>query len=238
MPETKNSSKIKDMKKRLLIFCLCSAAFLGFFEFYLFYLSAQEINFGSYFSSILQALVPSGSDKIIRINLATKDIILYENGELLKSAKIAAGGHPRATPTPTGNFKISLKDEDHISGLSGLVMPFSLRFFNSYYMHGIPYTRSGKIVDTPYSNGCIRLPAGLDQEIFNWAQIGTKVQIYNSRLVKTADDPTVYYLTDDGTKEGVPTPEVFVGRGFRWKDIAVVPQAELDVFPSVYLSKP
>jgi len=226
------------MNRRLIIFTLCCVAFLGFFEFYLFYLSAQEINFGSYFSSILQTLVPSGSDKLIRINLATKNVVLYENGQLFKSAKIAAAGHPRTTPTPTGNFKISLKDEDHISGLSGLVMPFSLRFFGNYYMHGIPYTRSGQIVDTPYSNGCIRLPKDLDREIFNWAQIGTRVQIYNSRLVKTADDPAVYYLPDDGTKEWIPTPEAFVGQGFRWKDIAVVPQEELDAYPSVFLTKP
>jgi hypothetical protein len=226
------------MKKKLLIFTICSAVCLGFFEFYLFYLRVNELPFGAYFSSILQTLVPGGSDKLIRINLATKDLTLYESGQLIKSAKIAAAGHPRATPTPTGNFSISLKDIDHISGLSGLVMPFSLRFYNSYYMHGLPYTRSGRIVDTPYSNGCIRLPAGLDQEIFNWADIGTKVQVYNSRLVKTADDPTVYYLADDGTKEGIPTPEVFVSRGFKWKDIAVVPQGELDVYPSVFLTKP
>jgi len=226
------------MKKRLIFFALCSAAFLGFFEFYLFYLNPQEITFGSYFSSILQALVGSGSDKLIRINLATKSIALFENGELLKSAKIAAAGHPRATPTPVGNFAVSLKDEDHISGLSGLVMPFSLRFYGAYYLHGLPYTRSGRIVDTPYSNGCIRLPAGLDQEVFNWAEIGTKVQVYNSRLVKTAEDPTVYYLLDDGTKEGIPSPEIFVSRGFKWKDIAVIPQAELINFSTATSTSP
>lgn len=206
---------------------LASAAFLGVFEFYLFYLYPREITFGSYFSSILQTLVGQGSNKLIRINLATKSITLFENGELLKSSKIVAAGHPRATPTPTGNFKILLKDADHISGLSGLVMPWSLRFYNGYFLHGLPFTRSGKIIDTPYSNGCIRLPAGLDQEVFNWADIGTQVQVYNSRLVKTADDPTVYYLSDDGTKDGIPSPEVFVSRGFRWKDIAIIPQAEL-----------
>lgn len=226
------------MKKRLIIFILCSALFLGFFEFYLFYLSPQEIPFGNYFSSILQAVVGGVSDKLIRINLATKDITLYEDGQLIKNAKITAAGHPRATPTPTGDFKISLKDIDHISGLSGLVMPFSLRFNGPYYLHGLPTTRSGRIIDTSYSNGCIRLPDGLDEEIFNWAEIGTKVQVFNSRLVKTADNPMVYYLTDDGIKEGIPTPEFFIGRGYRWKDIVVVPSVELDNYSSVFLTKP
>jgi len=225
------------MKRRLLIFCFFCALGLGFFEFHLFYISPQEMTFGSYFSSILQALVGGGSDKLIRINLATKNLTLYGDGQLIKIAKIAAAGHPRATPTPTGNFKISFKDEDHLS-FTGLVMPWSLRFYGAYYLHGLPYTRSGRIIDTPYSNGCVRLPTGLDQEIFNWADIGTKVQVFNSRLVKTADDPTVYYLLDDGTKEGIPTPEIFVSRGYRWKDIVIVPEAEMDIFPTVFLTRP
>jgi hypothetical protein len=225
------------MKKRLLILCLMSALGLSFFEFYLFYLQPNELPFGKYFSSILQTLISGGSDKLIRINLATKDLTLYQDGQLIKNAKISAAGHPKITPTPTGDFKISLKDKIHFS-FTGLVMPWSLRFFGAYYLHGLPYTRSGKIIDTPYSNGCIRLPAGLDQEIFNWAEIGTKVQIYNSRLVKTADDPTVYYLSDGGTKEGIPTPEVFISRGYKWQDIAVVPQEEINVFPTVLLTRP
>jgi hypothetical protein len=226
------------MKRRLLILCLSSALFLGFFEFYLFYLKANELPFGVYFSSIFEAAFGGASDKLIRINLATKGITLYESGQLIKSGKIAAAGHPRATPTPTGNFTISLKDIDHISGLSGLVMPYSLRFFGSYYLHGLPTTRAGKIVDTPYSNGCVRLPAGMDEEVFNWADIGTKVQIYNSRLVRAENNPTVYYLADDGTKEGIPTPEAFVGRGYKWKDIAIVPSQELELMPTVLLSQP
>ncbi len=215
------------MKKRILFLVLASAAFLGVFEFYIFYLYPQEITFGSYFSSILQALVGQGSNKLIRINLFDKTLTLYENGNLIKQAKIAAAGHPKATPTPTGNFKILLKDKHHISGISGLVMPWSLRFYNGYYLHGLPTTRSGKIIDTPYSNGCVRLPPGLDEEIFNWADIGTQVQIFNTNLVKSAESPTVYVLTAGGLKEPIPSPEVFENRGFKWKNIATVPLAEL-----------
>jgi hypothetical protein len=219
------------MKKLILFLILGSAVFLGFFEFYLFYLAPQEISFTSYFSNIFASLLTPESNKTIRINLYNKSLTLIENGELLKQAKIAAAGRPKVAPTPTGNFKISLKDKRHISGLSGLVMPLSLRFYGSYFLHGLPTTLSGRIIDTPYSNGCVRLPTGLDEEIFNWADIGTKVEIYNSSLVKSVEALTVYYLNQDGTKEPISSPEEFVGRGFRWRDIVIIPLLELNALP-------
>lgn len=219
------------MKKRIFFFIFASAMFLGFFEFYLFYLEPQEISSASYFSSIYASILSPESNKTIRINLYNKSLTLIENGELFWQAKIAAAGQPKVAPTPTGNFKISLKEKRHISGLSGLVMPLSLRFYGSYFLHGMPTTLSGRIIDTPYSNGCVRLPARLDEEIFNWADIGTKVEIYNSSLVKSDDAPKVYYLNPDGTKEPISSSEEFVGRGFRWQDIQPIPSAELNILP-------
>ncbi len=206
---------------------LASAVFLGVFEFYIFYLYPHEITFGSYFSSILQAFVGGRSDKLIRINLYDKTLTLYENGNLIRQTKIAAAGHPKISPTPKGNFKILSKEKKHVSGISGLVMPFSLRFYNGYFLHGLPQTRSGKIIDTPYSNGCVRLPLGLDEEIFNWADIGTQVQIFNTNLVKSAESPTVYFLNTDGLRQPIASPEAFLRQGFRWQDVVVISQAEL-----------
>jgi len=214
------------MKKKLLIFCLFCAVFLGFFELYLFYLQPNELTLSGYFASMFQAAFGGASDKLIRINLATKDIALYENGGLIKQDKISAAGHPRATPTPTGDFKISYKSKKVIS-FTGLIMPLSLRFSGHYYLHGLPTTKNGQIYSSVYSNGCIRLPAGFDQEVFNWADIGTRVQIFNTNLVKSAESPTVYVLTAGGLKEPIPSPEVFESRGFKWKNIATVPLAEL-----------
>lgn len=219
------------MKKWVLFLIIGAAAFLGLFEFYLLYLEPQEMNFSSFFSSVLGSLISPQSNKEIRINLYNKSLTLLENGALYKEAKISAAGHPKATPTPVGNFKISLKDKRHISGISGLVMPFSLRFYGGYYLHGLPTTRSGKIVNTTYSNGCVRLGPGLEEEVFNWAEINTKVVIYNSALVKAEEALTVFYLKPDGTKEPISSLEEFVGRGFRWKDIVTIPLVELNALP-------
>jgi len=219
------------MKRGIWFLIFAAAIFVGLFELYLFDFLPQETTLDSYLSSAYASLVGPQSNKTIRINLYNKSLTLIENGGLLKQAKIAAAGRPGIAPTPVGSFKISLKDKRHISSISGLVMPLSLRFHGPYFLHGLPTTLSGRVIDTPYSNGCVRLPVGLDEEIFNWADIGAKVEIYNSALVKSDDALTVYYLTPEGAKEPISTPEEFIGRGFRWQDIETIPQIELDALP-------
>lgn len=219
------------MKKPIINIFVFLILFLGFFEFYIFYLYPQEISPSGYFSGILATIIGEKSDKSIRVNLYSQTITLFENGDLVKQAKIAAAGHPRSTPTPQGSFKILSKEKRHISTLSGLVMPLSLRFYKGYFFHGIPLTRSGYVVSTVYSNGCIRLGPGLDQEIFNWADVGTKVQVYSAQLVKSIDDPMVYFLTKDGFKEPIANEEIFNSRGYKWKDVITIPLLELEAFP-------
>ncbi|MFH0852095.1 MAG: L,D-transpeptidase [bacterium] len=218
------------MKRRVTFLILAVAAFLGFFEFNLFYLLPQDISFGSYFSGIFYSLVGGESSKVIRINLYNKSLTLIDNGALVKQDKIAGAGHPKFSPTPTGNFKVLSKSKKVIS-YTGLFMPLSVRFKGAYYMHGIPTYRDGRLYYSEYSMGCIRIGPGLDQEIYDWADIGTNVQIYNASLVRAEDNPTVYYLTREGAKEPISSPEEFIGRGFRWQDVAVIPLIELDALP-------
>ncbi len=223
------------MKKLIIFLLFGSAVFLGFFEFNLFYLQPQDISFGSYFSGIFATIFSPEPNKTIRINLYNKSLTLIENGALLMQAKIAGAGHPKLTPTPTGNFKVLSKSEKVIS-FSGLVMPLSVRFYGHYYMHGIPTTRGGQLFSSVYSMGCVRLEPGIDQELYNWADIGTNVEIYNSSLVKSDETLTVYYLTPDGNKEPIASPEEFIGRGFSWQDIETIPAIELNALPLAELS--
>lgn len=225
------------MKKRLFIFCLCAVGFLCFFEFYLFYLWPQDMNFKIFFSGIFYSLFSPESSKVISINLYNKSLILIDNGALVKQAKIAGAGHPKATPTPEGDFKILSKSKKVIS-FTGLIMPLSLRFYGHYFLHGVPTTQDGRIFYSEFSNGCIRLPPKTDEEVYNWADIGTKVEIYNSQLVKSAEEPAVYLLSEDGSREWIPNPEIFASRGFKWKDVVTIPLVELGVFPEATSTKP
>jgi len=219
------------MKKWQIYFFICTIIFLGVFEFYIQYLFWQDMDFGSFFSSVLYSLTNPQSDKQIRINLYNKSLVLIENGSLVKRDKIAATGNPSSSPTPTGNFSVLTKSKRVVSNLSGLVMPNSLRIRGPYFIHGPPTYRNGTPYISKFSSGCVRLGTGLDLEVYNWADIGTKVEIYNSSLVKSTDSPTVYYLTPDGYREPILSPEEFFNRGWHWSNVKIIPAIEIEAIP-------
>jgi len=226
---------MKTFKRLIIIFCALIPVFgvFAFIESYLFNFYPYDVSLNGYFSGILESITPSQSDKLIRINLYNKALTLYQDGTLIQQTKISAAGNPKYTPTPPGDYKILSKEKKHISGISGLIMPLSLRFRNDgYYIHGFPLNKAGTMINTPYSNGCIRLAPGLDQQVYDWVELGTSVKVYNSQLVRAAQDQTVYLLTPDGAKKGIPTPEVFVAHGFDWSQIAIVPMAEILNYPT------
>lgn len=223
------------MRKRLAI--ILSIIFVAFIavEWYTVCLWSQDISLAGYFSEIFadisQTITGQQSDKLIRVNLYNYSLALYDGGQLIKQDKIAAAGNPANAPTPTGTFKILSKEKKHISGLCGLVMPWSLRFYKGYYLHDLPTYRSGQPYYSTYSSGCIRLSNELAPEVFNWADIGTKVEIYNSELVRAQDDPTVYVLTKDGWRKPIPSPEIFEAHGYKWSNIAIIPMTEIQNYP-------
>lgn len=51
------------------------------------------------------------------------------------------------------------------------------------------------------------------------------------RLLRVEGRFEVYYLTEFGTVRHIPSPEVFLSYGFKWEDIVVISQAELNRHP-------
>ncbi len=177
------------------------------------------------------AILPP-DDSLIRVNLYSGTITLIEHGTLYKQAMISASGNPLThTATPTGSFRILSKEPRHISSLSGVIMPLSLRFYQGYYFHSIPSYPNGGLITTRYSAGCIRLPKGLDREIYDWVHIGTRVELYRAQLARADDSPAVYLLTEDGHRQPITSERVFLARGYQWKDVAILPSAELASMP-------
>jgi len=52
----------------------------------------------------------------------------------------------------------------------------------------------------------------------------------NGSLMKTENDPTVWY-TQDGERHGIPNPEVFKSRRFRWSTLRTISQEEMGLYP-------
>jgi hypothetical protein len=193
----------------------------------------QDTSVQGYLSGLMLNFWGGERNQLIRVNLHNYSIALYERGSLYKMARIATPGNPDdGTRTPTGKFRILSKDKWHISG--SIVMPWCLRFNGPYYFHDIPLIKkTGDIIRTRYSHGCIRLPTGFAEEVFNWANIGAYVEIYDASLARADNGTTVYQLTVDGYRKPIASEQEFLSRGYRWQDVAVMPAAELAAIPTL-----
>ncbi len=192
------------------------------------HLTSQDTSFSGYLSGLMLNFWGGENDQLIRVNLHNHAITLYQHGVLYKAAQIAGAGNPyNSTATPTGRFRILSKDKWHISNLSGVIMPLSMRFFEGYYFHDIPLTPDGRIINTKYSHGCIRLPTALAKEMFDWTNVGAYVEVYNASLAREEHSEKVYRLNEDGTRQHIVSQAAFTAHGYHWEDVAVVPDLEL-----------
>lgn len=128
----------------------------------------------------LQSIL-NNSGKLIDVDLSEQKLRLYQNGEII--AEYPASTGKSGMSTPTGNFQILSKEENHWSSKYGLYMPYALNFYGDYYIHELPYWPSGyregeEHLGTPVSHGCVRVGVGAAETVYNFAEIGTKVVIH------------------------------------------------------------
>jgi hypothetical protein len=107
-------------------------------------------------------------------------IYTYENGEIIKEMNIVSKGKPESYyETPTGSYKVILKERNHFSSIGHVYMPYSMQFFGNFFIHGIPYYQDGEKVSSTYSGGCIRLADEDAKYIYEFSEKGTEVIIKN-----------------------------------------------------------
>lgn len=120
--------------------------------------------------------VPSG-DLWIRVDLRTQMLSVFRGGHEIGTAVILYGGDEK--PTPTGEFSILWKGENHRSSLYDAKMPYTLR------LTGDGVAIHGANVRARYAtNGCISVPTEFARLLFGQAGIGTKVTIVRQESAK------------------------------------------------------
>jgi lipoprotein-anchoring transpeptidase ErfK/SrfK len=140
----------------------------------------------------------SGPARVV-VDLGDQEAHLFRGGKRVASSRISSGreGHR----TPTGNFRVIRKHEDHRSSLYGdyvdaqtgdvvranvdvrkhrrprgtryvgAPMPFYVEFKPSYGLH------AGYLPGVPASHGCIRMPYWKARQFYNNVRIGTPVTV-------------------------------------------------------------
>jgi lipoprotein-anchoring transpeptidase ErfK/SrfK len=134
----------------------------------------------------------------ILVELGEQQAYLYKGRDEVASSRISTGRE--GYHTPTGRFRVILKDQYHRSSVYGYYadeddqclkdnidirkdrkppgahfvgasMPFFLEFAPGYGLH------AGYLPGFPASHGCVRMPYWKARQFFNTAEVGTLVVV-------------------------------------------------------------
>ncbi len=126
------------------------------------------------------------SDTVDRIVISLADQRLYAyNGHQLVAWSNVSSGRP-GHDTPTGSFTVSEKDVDHHSSLyDDASMPYFMRLTD-----GGVGLHAGFLPGYAASHGCVRLPFGMAQKLYQHVESGTPVNIVSDPISTVAQIST------------------------------------------------
>jgi lipoprotein-anchoring transpeptidase ErfK/SrfK len=113
----------------------------------------------------------------IDVDLSDQTLVAYENGVAVRTTLVSTG--LPGTPTPTGQFRIWIKFlTDDMEGPSYYIedVPYVMYFHKGYGLHGVTWHGN---FGHPMSHGCVNLPTEEAEWLFNWADVGTLVNIHD-----------------------------------------------------------
>jgi lipoprotein-anchoring transpeptidase ErfK/SrfK len=123
------------------------------------------------------------SGKYIDINLATQIMTIFENGKNIGTYLISSG--KRGMETPVGNHQIYNKAARPWSNKYKLYMPYWMAITpdGKYGIHELPewpsgYKEGANHLGIPVSHGCVRLGVSNASNVYNWAEIGTPINVH------------------------------------------------------------
>jgi lipoprotein-anchoring transpeptidase ErfK/SrfK len=130
-------------------------------------------------------------DVYLEVNKAQQRLYRFEHGKLVKTYIVSTG---LTWETPAGEYKVLGKQKMAISYFGNWYMPYYLPIglINNQYrfgFHAIPYhidgngsiySRDENTMGSPATGGCIQLTMEEAKELFEWAQVGTPVYIYEN----------------------------------------------------------
>lgn len=120
------------------------------------------------------------AERWIDVNLANQTLTAYEGDAAVFSTLVSSGTWQH--PTVTGQFRTWIKYESQT--MNGYLLgydyyledvPYVMYFFNDYAIHGAYWHNNFGV---PMSHGCVNVSPADAGWLFNWAPIGTLVNVY------------------------------------------------------------
>jgi lipoprotein-anchoring transpeptidase ErfK/SrfK len=112
----------------------------------------------------------------IDVDLSQQRLIAYEGETPVRTVTVSTG-LPR-TPTVTGRYKIYVKYPSAPMSGPGYYLanvPYIMYFYKGYGLHGTYWHDN---FGQPMSHGCVNLPTPDAKWLYNWASVGTLVNIH------------------------------------------------------------
>lgn len=115
-------------------------------------------------------------ERWIDIDLSTQTLAAYEGSQLAQTFLVSTG--VAAHPTVTGQFHIYVKYRYTDMAGPGYFLPdvpYTMYFYESYGLHGTYWHHN---FGQPMSHGCVNLETSNAAWLYNWADVGTLVNIH------------------------------------------------------------
>ena len=124
-----------------------------------------------------QVAAPSGNGgRWIDVNLSQQMVYAYE-GDIIVNSFLTSTGTWQ-TPTVTGSYKIYVKYASTTMSGPGYYLPnvpWTMYFYKGYGIHGTYWHNNFGV---PMSHGCVNLSIPDAQWLYNWASVGTVVNVH------------------------------------------------------------
>jgi len=136
-------------------------------------------------------------DDFLEINLPEMKVRIFKKGILEKEVPIVKKGEVQEWGgSAAGLYKIMSGNKLSFSLIAEVYMPYALRYYGKYYIHGEPYYPGGQKTQYDVSGGCISLKDEDAKAIFELTEINMPVLVvdkerdsYRYETKKIADFP-------------------------------------------------
>lgn len=118
----------------------------------------------------------SANQRWIDLDLSKQRVYAYEGNKIVRKFVVSTGTW--RTPTVTGTYRIYVKYRyAHMSGPGYYLpnVPYTMYFYKGYGIHGTYWHNN---FGTPMSHGCVNMRTDEAGWLFNWASVGTIVNIH------------------------------------------------------------
>jgi lipoprotein-anchoring transpeptidase ErfK/SrfK len=123
------------------------------------------------------AVATTGGQRWIDVDLSKQTVYAYDGNSVVNSFLVSTGTWQY--PTVTGQYHIYVKLRFTDMAGPGYFLPnvpYTMYFYRGYGLHGTYWHHN---FGTPMSHGCVNLATPDAEWLYNWASVGTLVNVHN-----------------------------------------------------------